>query len=161
MIDWIDEKCRVWGRQKRRIVGKPSVMLDAIALCLVESKKLVFRGTAPSGNARGISGRLQDEGPVAAAIGNARRNGPQEVLTGDALEVSVAIQLALRAGRLTDSQHEALIAHYIVRGNVGSKAKALGIKRDAYYDRIDRAHRSIESFLDDTHSVDVDTVRCA
>src|SRR5262245_49345544 len=119
--------CRIWGRQKRRIIGKPRLMQDAVALCLVDTQTLVFRGTAPSGNARGIAGRVLEEGPVGAAIQNARKKSPPEVLTGDALNVSIAIQLAMRDGEMTAVQHESLIAHYILSGKLDTKLQRLGI----------------------------------
>lgn len=150
MIDWIDERCKVWGRQKWAILRGRQLRKNE------EPKD----GPPFAGPAAGISARLIEEGAVGAAITTAKVKDPREVLTPEALQVSVAIQLAIKAQKLSALQHDTLIAHYIVRARIDTKLKALSIGRDAYYDRIHRAHKNIEPFLDDTHTVDVDEVRC-
>lgn len=140
MIDWVDEFAREWGRQKRRF----------------DSDQLV-----PS-----VWGRIKDGWSIAAAAGGERRT-PREVLTGDALTISVAIRHAIEQHWLTEFQHTALHLHYVTKGKVKQKMAFLHVDRHVYYDTLHEAHDALRKAIEwtaavaaDKNSLDEQAVAC-
>jgi hypothetical protein len=146
LIDWIDAKCRTWGHAKRRINGIPD--LDSKnPRHNGEVRTEAQDGCIPSGKVSSIMGRIKEEGLVGAAIHTGPAE-PLEVMLGDALQVSVAIQLALTSGRMTERQYEALFSKYVIRGPTKVKLGRLGIGHKCFYDRINRAHIAMKPWLE-------------
>lgn len=84
-------------------------------------------------------------------------SNPLEVLRGDALKVSCAIQAAIIAKHLTDRQYEALFVQYVIRGPLKAKMDKLRIGRKCFYERIHRAHRILKPWLRE-NTIDRDNV---
>ena len=130
VIDWVHEKCKSWGRTKAAILW------------------------AEERGPQSIMGRIVREGFSGACI-RGKLPAPPEVMVGDALEVSVAITLAMssclkRGRRLTAEQYEALFVYYVVRGMLlKEKARRLGVGSNAIIQRVDRAQRHIMPFMKD------------
>lgn len=151
MIDWVDAMCRTWGHQKRWIENR-----DESDLRPEGEKK---DGPPFSGNASSFAGRYKERvGGIEAGTG--APCNPLEVLRGDALKVSCAIQAALIARSLTERQYEALFVQYVIRGPLKVKMDKLRIGRKCFYERIHRAHRILKPWLreNDRDNVTVDSV---
>lgn len=128
MIDWVDAMCRSWGFAKRRIV--------------------FGEGPQP----KSMAGRIMEEGPAGAAAHHGRYS-ELEVLTGDALKVSVAIMILLdlsaaRGSRLTEAEYEALFVRYVVPGRLGEKAGRMGVSAGAICHRVGKAHLKLAPMLE-------------
>lgn len=153
MIDWVDAMCRTWGFQKRWIMYQENKDLRPVG----EKKD----GPPFSGNASSFAGRYKERvGGIEA--GTDVLACPPEVLLGDGLKVSCAIQSALIAKHLTDKQYEALFVNYVIRGPLKVKMDKLRIGRKCFYERIHRAHRILKPWLRenalDRDNVTVDSV---
>ena len=123
MIPWIDEKLRAWGRAKWRLITKEE--------------------SSP----QSVMGRIVTYGPSAGDS----RTGLQvfrEGMTGDALDASLAIHRAMLRRTMTDRQYEVLFTFYACRGwTAAYKADALGMSRNGYYLRLNRAQHSLEPYF--------------
>ncbi len=148
MIDWVDAMCRTWGLQRRWIENRTETDLRPEA----EKKD----GPPFSGNASSFTGRIKER--VSGIESGCGEVEPLEVLKGDALKVSCAIQLALTARALTERQYEALYVQYVVRGPLKVKMDKLRVGRKCFYERIHRAHRILKRWLRDRDNVTVDAV---
>jgi hypothetical protein len=117
----VREAFRSWGRAKARLNGVPP-------------------------QPKSIMGRIATEGPGAAIRGQAPE--PLEVLLGPALMVSVAIQTAIRAHKLSDKQYEAVFLHFVCRGPVKMKAHQIRVSRQTYYERLNGGVNAIKPYLE-------------
>lgn len=122
MIGWVDSLLQSWGRAKRSIETRPYTV-------------------------KSFLGRIREEGS-----GSSYRNPilvPPEVMEGDALEASVAIQTALETDVLSEDDYELLYIHYVARDRlcgecgqkhgkftIGDKHRAIGISRAEYFTRL-------------------------
>jgi hypothetical protein len=138
MIDWVDAMCRTWGFQKRHILYLKNADLRPPG----EKKD----GPPFSGNASSFLGRIK--GARLAKDDNLDpQASPPEVLTGDALRVSCAIQSAIIAKHMTDKQYEALYVNYVIRGPLKVKMSELRVGKKCFYERLHRAHRILKPWL--------------
>ncbi len=153
LIDWVDAMCRTWGHQKRWIENRTNADLrPRDPSGFVERKD----GFPFSGNASSFAGRYKER------VGGIDSESivvpcPPEVLTGDALKVSCAIQAAIIAKHLTIRQHNALYVQYVIGGPLKAKMDKLRIGRKCFYERLHRAHRVIKPWLRE-NQLDRDTV---
>jgi hypothetical protein len=129
--------CRTWGYQKRKILYETNTDLRPTGQ--------EMDGPPFSGNASSFLGRIK--GARLAADNAGPQPCPREVLLGDALKISCAIQAAIIAKHLTEKQYEALFINYVIRGPLKVKMDKLRVGRKCFYERIHRAHRILKPWL--------------
>ena len=122
MIDWVDWKCKQWGRAKRHILN----------------------GT--TSGPKSIFGKIKEGWSIAAAEGQERPD-PQEVMLGDALQAAIAVRLASEAGSLSEHHHDLLFCHYVINCKPAIKRKQFGLSKSAYYDHLSAAHTAIKPWF--------------
>lgn len=126
LIPWVDHYLKLWGAGRRTLDYE---------LGRAQSLSSVW-------------GRVMNGWSIAsAAAGGGSRGRVYGALTGDALEVHVAIQRAIEDRRLTERQYQVLAAHYIVRAPVKWKRYKLNIAEKNYYFRLRSAHHHLAHYL--------------
>ena len=125
--DWVRRANSLWGRQKRRV------------WCGHD-----WHGNV-DGYAQSLLGRIREERDGAAQGAPAHQRWP-EVYWGDGLNVQRALL------GMPEVPHAVLHMHYVWDPDwnitASQKARTIGITKDAYYDRLDRAEYWIWSRLE-------------
>lgn len=119
MINWVDEKCRIWGAHKRWITY----------------------GEGDGWEGKSVLGRLIEEGPGAGHESYGARvpiKDPPPAYQA----ISVALQLMAATHEMGDAVrivHE----HYVERGIAKQKAPRLGVSLKQYWNLLQSAHAFI------------------
>lgn len=117
MIDFIHERLKKWGPEKRRILfgvnGWPS---------------------------RTILGRLIAEGDVGASFSAYTQETP-EVFSPDSLEVNNAFK------QLPEKSQNLVFIHYVITAPAKQKCAIIGVDRNTYYYRLDSSHGELAHIL--------------
>lgn len=135
MLDWVDSALRSWGIAKAK--------LDGIRKNNTRTKD----GLIPCGPARSFIGRFGEGCHVGKGKDDTRLVEPMEGLQGDALAVSLAIQMAIIAGELSESNYEQLYVHYVLRPKNHKKFKYFKVKRHQYFEALHNLQVRLSEWL--------------
>lgn len=120
----MDAALRTWGIARRRLdadhtqwLTKPDKTPDKIPA---------------SGRARSFMGRLTEGGHVGRGKDGSPVVEPLDGLVGDALTVSLALQLALQAGEITERQYALCYVQYAVKAKRRDKLRYFRMGHAAY-----------------------------
>lgn len=123
LIDYVEAQLRTWGIARRRLdsdhtrwLTKPDKTQDKIPA---------------SGRARSFMGRLTEGGHVGRGDCSPTVE-PLDGLVGDALTVSLALQLALQAGEITERQYTLCYLQYAVKAKRRDKLRYFRLGHAAY-----------------------------
>lgn len=124
MIDWVQAALTTWGIARRRLdashtqfLAKPDGTKDKIPA---------------SGRARSFMGRLTEGSHVGRGKDGSPQVEPLDGLVGDALTVSLALQLALQAKAITERQYSLCYVEYAVKARKRDKRRLFRLGHAAY-----------------------------
>lgn len=125
MIDWVQAALTSWGIARRRLDADHTRWL---------LKPDLSRDTIPaSGRARSFMGRLTEGGHVGRGKDGSPQVEPLDGLVGDALTVSLALQLALQSKGITERQYQLCYVEYAVKARKCDKRRLFRLGHAAYY----------------------------